>query len=137
VGISQLFEGTPRAVPDTSVSTRSKVSLELVGEFFEVRTQVYRDLTTVSQVDRRLGLIEILGRHSMPIEAAAVPRRYLRCHHDVTGEPPLFKATRLSSSRPPLPLPPLHHARHGRRLASRRPAHPLGQRAREHLPRDP
>jgi hypothetical protein len=46
------------------VSTRSKVSLELVGEFFEVRTQVDRDLTTVSRVDRRLGLIKILGHHS-------------------------------------------------------------------------
>jgi hypothetical protein len=30
----------------------------LVGEFFEVRTQVDRDLTTVSRVDRRLGLIK-------------------------------------------------------------------------------
>jgi hypothetical protein len=40
------------------------VSLELVGEFFEVRTQVHRDLTTVSWVDRRLGLIKNLGRHS-------------------------------------------------------------------------
>jgi hypothetical protein len=48
------------------VSTRSKVSLELVGEFFEVRTQVDRDLTTVSRVDRRLGLIKNLGRH-MPV----------------------------------------------------------------------
>jgi hypothetical protein len=45
------------------VSTRSKVSLELVGEFFEVRTQVDRDLTTVSRVGRRLGLIKNLGRH--------------------------------------------------------------------------
>jgi hypothetical protein len=45
------------------VSTRSKVSLELVDEFFEVRTQVDRDLTTVSWVDRRLGLIKNLGRH--------------------------------------------------------------------------
>jgi hypothetical protein len=40
------------------------VSLELVGEVFEVRTQVDRDLTTVSRVDRRLGLIKNLGRHS-------------------------------------------------------------------------
>jgi hypothetical protein len=45
------------------VSTRSKVSLELVGEFFEVKTQVDRDLTTVSRVDRRSGLIKNLGRH--------------------------------------------------------------------------
>jgi hypothetical protein len=38
------------------------VSLGLVGEFFEVRTQVDRDLTTVSEVDRRLGLIKNVGR---------------------------------------------------------------------------
>jgi hypothetical protein len=31
---------------------------------FEVRTQVDRDLTTVSRVDRRLGLIKNLGRHN-------------------------------------------------------------------------
>jgi hypothetical protein len=37
------------------------VSLELVGEFFEVTTQVDRDLTTVSKDDRRLGLIKNLG----------------------------------------------------------------------------
>jgi hypothetical protein len=42
------------------------VSLELVGEFFEVRTQVDRDLTTVGRVDRRLGLIKNLGHHSAP-----------------------------------------------------------------------
>jgi hypothetical protein len=36
----------------------------LVGEFFEVRTQVDLDLTAVSRVDRRLGLIKNLGRHS-------------------------------------------------------------------------
>jgi hypothetical protein len=40
------------------------VSLELVGEVFEVRTQVDRDLTIVSRVDRRLGLIQNLGRHT-------------------------------------------------------------------------
>jgi hypothetical protein len=53
-------------------SSRSKVSLELVGEFFGVRTQVDRDLTTVSRVDRRLGLIKNLGRHTkvMPEELA-------------------------------------------------------------------
>jgi hypothetical protein len=39
------------------------VSLGLVGEVFEVRTQVDRDLTTVSRVDRRLRLIKNLGRH--------------------------------------------------------------------------
>jgi hypothetical protein len=36
----------------------------LVGEFFEVRAQVDRDLTTVSRVDRLLGLIKNLGRHT-------------------------------------------------------------------------
>jgi hypothetical protein len=36
----------------------------LVGEFFEVRAQVDRDLTTVSRVDRRLGLIKNMGCHS-------------------------------------------------------------------------
>jgi hypothetical protein len=50
------------------VSTRSKVSLELVGEFFKVRTQVDRDLTTFSQVDRRLGLIKNLGRHTSGVK---------------------------------------------------------------------
>jgi hypothetical protein len=50
------------------VSTRSKGSLELVGEFFEVRAQVDRDLTTVSRVDRRLGLIKNLGRHMSPMK---------------------------------------------------------------------
>jgi hypothetical protein len=48
----------------TSVSTSPKGSLGLVGEFFEVRTQIYRDLTTFSRVDRRLGLIKNLGRHT-------------------------------------------------------------------------
>jgi hypothetical protein len=33
------------------VSIRPKGSIELVGEFFEVRTQVDHDLTTVSRVD--------------------------------------------------------------------------------------
>jgi hypothetical protein len=37
----------------------------LVGDFFELRTQVDHDLTTVSRVDRRLGLIKNLGRHSL------------------------------------------------------------------------
>jgi hypothetical protein len=47
------------------VSTSQKGSIELVGEFFEVRAQVDRDLTTVSRVDGRLGLIKNLGRHTM------------------------------------------------------------------------
>jgi hypothetical protein len=38
-------------------------SLELVGEVFGVRTQVDRDLTIVSKVDRQLGLNKNLGRH--------------------------------------------------------------------------
>jgi hypothetical protein len=50
--------------------------------------------------------------------------------------PHLFKAVRPSSSHP-TPLPPLHRARHGRRLASHRLARPLGHRACEHLPKDP
>jgi hypothetical protein len=33
------------------VSTRPKVSLELIGEFFEVRTQVDRDFTPVGRFD--------------------------------------------------------------------------------------
>jgi hypothetical protein len=48
------------------VFTSQKGSIELVGEFFEVKAQVDRDLTTVSRVDRRLGLIKNLGRHSLP-----------------------------------------------------------------------
>jgi hypothetical protein len=47
------------------VSTSKKGSKELVGEFFEVRSQVDRDLTTVSRVDRQLGLIKNLGRHNL------------------------------------------------------------------------
>jgi hypothetical protein len=47
------------------------VLLELVGEFFEVRTQVDRDLTTVSRVDRQLGLIKNLGRHRDGVGAFA------------------------------------------------------------------
>jgi hypothetical protein len=41
------------------------VSLRWVGEVFEVRTQVDRDLTTVSRVDRRLRLIKNLGHHTV------------------------------------------------------------------------
>jgi hypothetical protein len=37
-----------------------------VGEFPEERTQVDRDLTIVSRIDRRLGSIKNLGRHSLP-----------------------------------------------------------------------
>jgi hypothetical protein len=37
-----------------------------VSEFFEVRAQVDRDLTTVSCFDRLLGLIKNPGRHSLP-----------------------------------------------------------------------
>jgi hypothetical protein len=40
----------------------------LVGELFEVRTQVDHDLTTFSRVDRRLGLIKNLGRHSEGVD---------------------------------------------------------------------
>jgi hypothetical protein len=60
VGFDQDFD---YGLAPTCVSTRSKGSLELVGEFLEVRTQVDRGLTIVSRVDRRLGLIKNLGRH--------------------------------------------------------------------------
>jgi hypothetical protein len=46
------------------VSTCQKGSKELVGEFFKVRAQVDRDLTTFSLVDRQLGLIKNLGHHN-------------------------------------------------------------------------
>jgi hypothetical protein len=49
------------------VSTSQKGSIELVGEFFEVRAQVDCDLTTVSWVDRLLGLIKNLGRHTRAV----------------------------------------------------------------------
>jgi hypothetical protein len=39
------------------------VPLGLVSGVFEVRTQVDRDLTTISGVDQRLWLIKNLGRH--------------------------------------------------------------------------
>jgi hypothetical protein len=41
-------------------------SLGFVGEIFEVKTQVDRDLTTISRVDQKLRLIKNLGRHSLP-----------------------------------------------------------------------
>jgi hypothetical protein len=46
------------------VFSSPKGSIELVGELFEVRTQVDRDLTSVSRVDQRLGLIKNLGCHN-------------------------------------------------------------------------
>jgi hypothetical protein len=50
------------------------VPLGLVGEVFGVMTQVNRDLTTVSRVDRRLGLIKNLGCHS------SRPKKELKNH---------------------------------------------------------
>jgi hypothetical protein len=65
---------------------------------------------------------------------AAMPRPHLRGHAIVIMvEPPLFKVPAFLLA----PTPPLHHARHGRRLASHSPARPLGHHMREHLPRDP
>jgi hypothetical protein len=49
------------------------VSLGLVGEVFEVRTQVDRDLTTVSRVDRQLRLIKNPGRHMLPPQRVSGP----------------------------------------------------------------
>jgi hypothetical protein len=46
------------------VSTSQNGSLRWVSEFFEVRAQVDRDLTTISCFDRLLGSIKNLGRHS-------------------------------------------------------------------------
>jgi hypothetical protein len=66
---------------------------------------------------------------------SAVARRYLRRHHDVTGAPLYLRSPAFPPRARP-PLPPLHYACHGRRLAIRRLARPLGYRAREHLPRD-
>jgi hypothetical protein len=37
----------------------------MVGEVFEVSTQVDLDLTIVSRFDRPLGLIKNLGRHNI------------------------------------------------------------------------
>jgi hypothetical protein len=42
-------------------------SLGLVGEIFEVKTQVDRDLTTVNRVDRQLGLNKDLRCHSAEV----------------------------------------------------------------------
>jgi hypothetical protein len=55
------------------VLTWSIGSLRLVGEVFEERTQVDRDLTTVSRVDRLLWLNKNLGRHSEPLHALRPP----------------------------------------------------------------
>jgi hypothetical protein len=54
------------------VSTWSIGSLGLVGEIFEVRAQVDRDLTIVSRVDRQLRLIKNLGRHSLRLPLLSV-----------------------------------------------------------------
>jgi hypothetical protein len=62
VGFDQVFDHG--LAPE--VSTSQNGSIELVGKLFEVRAQVDRDLTTVSRVDRQLGLIKNLGRHSLP-----------------------------------------------------------------------
>jgi hypothetical protein len=63
------------------VSTSHKGSIELVGEFFEVRAQVDRDWTTVSRVNRRLGLIKTWGvtinRATKPIHAKVTFPNYL------------------------------------------------------------
>jgi hypothetical protein len=47
----------------------------LIGEFFEVRAQVDRDLATVNRVDRRLGLIKNLGRHKIIIPFLKLGRK--------------------------------------------------------------
>jgi hypothetical protein len=52
------------------------VSLGLVGEVFEVRTQVDRDLTTVSRVDRQLRLIKNLGRHIIQLDTVSYRLHY-------------------------------------------------------------
>jgi hypothetical protein len=70
----------------------------LVGEVFKVRTQVDRDLTTVSRVDGLLWLIKNLGRHSDILESpkthhknAFVPKpNHLRNRLDTTPAPPMF-----------------------------------------------
>jgi hypothetical protein len=55
-----------------------------------------------------------IGSHSLPPSLVRrigpSPRRYLRRHPDVTGEPPLFKVARSSPSRLPQLLPPLNRA---------------------------
>jgi hypothetical protein len=66
------------------------VPLGLVGEVFEVRTQVDCDLTTVSRVDRRLRLIKNLGRHNQTrchvvIHGRTVPTQNLPLHRDATA----------------------------------------------------
>jgi hypothetical protein len=45
----------------------------LIGEVFEVRTQVDRGLTTVSRVDRQLGLNKNLGRHTTRLKNPTRP----------------------------------------------------------------
>jgi hypothetical protein len=55
------------------------VSLGLVGEVVEVRTQVDRVLTTVSKVDRQLRLIKNPGASQpTPLKRNLVPRFDLR-----------------------------------------------------------
>jgi hypothetical protein len=98
------------------------VSLGLVGEVFEVRTQVDRDLTTVSRVDRRSGLIKNLRRHNrQPPEGAGTsglttpqaatgggcPVR-LRCSLSDTAPRAGGHRTRSPSKRPPHISDPPH-----------------------------
>jgi hypothetical protein len=70
----------------------------LVGEFFEVRTQVDHYLTTVSRVDRRLGLIKNLGRHT---NGTGLQLRHLQGGHDAKA--PLSHAQRRTRSSPESP----------------------------------
>jgi hypothetical protein len=51
LGFEWGFDQLRQWVDHTCVSTRSMVSLGLVGEFFEVWTQVDHALTIVSRVD--------------------------------------------------------------------------------------
>jgi hypothetical protein len=63
LGVKGVWPSLWPWVSPRSVFTSQKGSLEEVSEFLEVRAQVDHDLTTVSWVDRLLGLIKNLGRH--------------------------------------------------------------------------
>jgi hypothetical protein len=64
LGFSRVWPWIWPRLDHTCVSTWSIGSLGLVGEVFEVKTQVDRDLTTASSFDRLLRLNKNLGCHN-------------------------------------------------------------------------
>jgi hypothetical protein len=60
--------------------------IRVFGEFFEVRTQVDRDLTSASRVDRRLGLNKKPWGVTVPTQHHMVGFKVLRSFYTACGE---------------------------------------------------